>query len=44
MQCPPTSPGSKLRKFHFVAAAVNASLVDTFPFLDINPTHSSKLY
>ena len=27
MQCPPTSPGLKLRKFHFVPAAASTSAV-----------------
>lgn len=27
MQCPPTNPGSNLRKFHFVPAASNTAFV-----------------
>ncbi len=29
MQCPPTSPGSNGRKFHFVRAAASTSHIDT---------------
>ena len=35
MQCPPTSPGRKGRKFHFVPAAINTSSVLMFNLLKI---------
>ena len=30
MQCPPTSPGVKFMKFHFVAAALSTCFVSIF--------------
>ena len=33
MQCPPTRPGSKPRKFHLVRAAASTSQIDT-PIFD----------
>ena len=35
MQCPPTNPGLKFKKFHLVPAAFNTSLVSIFNKLKI---------
>ena len=42
MQCPPTRPGSKARKFHLVRAAASTSHTDTSIFEKICATSFMK--